>query len=311
MSGADIRVQNAQLHVTYSSTSTEPSSIRPRLLFCFDFTQGSELISAPRRSDSFPPSSSHVSSANILVVSDFTVELRMLGASNNDQYYVGPLFSKQPVASLYNNARTNIIFGLDLNHFDLREIEKLRESKDLQFVANFSFSSEIQHLPQTKQPSSFQLRFKIPKSDWVETLLPALGLKTVSLIEIPKLAGSEVEELISHVDDAWKQYSMGEYHRVLTDCRKALESLGSIAKSKGYKKTTAQQDEKKTLPDWDKLLGNEELGDVVGTINKKTMAFIAPAAHSGRTINREDADFALMVTHAMVNLITRKLAETS
>jgi len=181
----------------------------------------------------------------------------------------------------------------------------------LQFTAKFAFTAEIQGNPQTRTQSNFSLGFKIPKSDWVETLLPVLGLKTVSLIEIPKLSDPEFQEIISHVDDAWKQYSMGEYHRVLTDCRKALESLASVVKDKGYKKSKEQEGKKRTFPDWGKLLGNEDLGDTVGIINKKARAFIVPAAHAGRTINREDADFALMITHAIVNLITRKLAETS
>jgi hypothetical protein len=244
-----------------------------------------------------------------MILSDFAVELRLQTSSKN--YYVGQLVSRIVLVPLQAQARTNLTFGLDLDHYELREIEKLRESKDLQFIANFTFSSEVQGNPQTRGPSNFQLGFKIPKSDWVDNLLPVLGLKTVSLIEIPKLAGPEFEEVIGHVDDAWKQHSMGEYNRVFTDCRKALESLASVVKSKGYKKTVEQKEVKKIIPDWGKLFEDDEVGGIVGIINRKTRAFIAPGSHAGRTASKEDADFALMVTHAMVNLITRKLAKTS
>jgi hypothetical protein len=305
---ADVWVQNALLHANYCSTTTEECSVRPRLLFSFDFTQGSTPQPIAGRHSPIPGQIPTPVSAT-LILCDFAVELR-LGTSNKE-YYVGQLVAKQVFVSMQANVRTNLKFGLDLDQYELKEIERLRESKDLQLTANFTFTTELQGNPQTKAQSNFQLGFKIPKSDWVETLLPVLGLKTVSLIEIPTLTGSEFEEVISHIDDAWKQYSMGEFHRVLTDCRKALESLVSVVKSKGYETTLEQQGKKENLPDWDKLLGNNDLGDIVGTISKKTRGFIAPGSHTGKTINREDADFALMVTHALVNLITRKLAETS
>ena len=99
---------------------------------------------------------------------------------------------------------------------------------------------------------------------------------------------------------------MGEYHRVLTDCRKAIESLSDNIKSKGFQKEVTEEDKKKSVPDWNKFLNNEELGDAVATINKKISRLTSTGAHPGRTICREDADFALMTTHAMVNLVVRK-----
>ena len=47
----------------------------------------------------------------------------------------------------------------------------------------------------------------------------------------------------------------------------------------------------------------------VGTINKKTKGLLSIAAHTGRTINKEDADFALMITHAIVNLVAHQFFE--
>lgn len=140
----------------------------------------------------------------------------------------------------------------------------------------------------------------------MENYLPYLGIKTVSLIEIPQLIDSEFSEAINHINDAWKQYSMGEYHRVLSDCRKALESLSAKVKSEGYE-TSDEKD--KVLPDWSKFLGDSELGDIVGTINKKLFRFASPGSHTGRSINKEDADFILMSTHAMANLIINKFSE--
>jgi hypothetical protein len=299
---ADVWIQNALLHVNYCSTNTDSFSVGPRLMFAFDFTQST----APQ--GGHPPRQPITPASATLILGGFIVELKLI---SNGEYHIGQLVANEPLISLPAGVRMGFNLNLDLNNHHLREIEKLREAKDLQFLVNFAFTSEVQGNPQTRAIYRFQLRFKIPKSDWVEKLLPYLGLKSVSLIEIPKLAGSEFAEIIGHVDNAWKQYSMGEYHRVLTDCRKALESLTTTVKKKGFKKTTKTEERRRVLPDWGKLLGNDELGSVVGIINRKIRAFITPAAHAGRTINREDADFALMVTHALINLVTRKLVEMS
>ncbi len=104
-----------------------------------------------------------------------------------------------------------------------------------------------------------------------------------------------------------KQFSMGEYHRVFTDCRKSKESLSTKIMSQGFEKDDVTQEGKKTkVPDWDKLFENEELGDAITVISKKLSRITSTGAHPGRIICKEDADFALMTTHAMVNLVVRK-----
>jgi len=102
---------------------------------------------------------------------------------------------------------------------------------------------------------------------------------------------------------------MGEYDKVLTECRKALEALNKKVKAQGFtKEIKEEQGSKKELPDWDKLFGSSKLGDIIGTINKKLWGFVAPGAHAGKAINREDADFALMITHAITNIVIHKLS---
>lgn len=283
-------LQHSTLRVTYRSSDAEFFSICPRLLLSFDVTHNISPGVSPYA----------------LAISNFMGELRLF-KEGSVREYVGQLVAKQPFVLLFAGSTTVVTFGLDLSHYELGQIEKLRESKDLELVTNFTYVAEIHQQPQTRTSSGFQLMFRIPKSDWVEKLLPKLGFKSVSLLEIPKLVDSEFAEIINHVEGAWKQYSMGEYHRVLSDCRKALEALGTKVKSKGFEKTIEEEGRKKTLPDWSKLLGNDDLGDIMGTISQKTIGFITPGSHAGKTINKEDADFALMVTHAIVNLTTRKL----
>jgi hypothetical protein len=85
-----------------------------------------------------------------------------------------------------------------------------------------------------------------------------------------------------------------------------LEALGAKVRTKGFEKTIEQKGKERKLPDWGKLLGNNDLGDIIGTMIQKTIGFIVPGSHAGKTINKEDADFALMITHAIINLAIRK-----
>ena len=63
----------------------------------------------------------------------------------------------------------------------------------------------------------------------------------------------------------------------------------------------------KKLPDWDKLLGDKDSGSMLETMFQKMRGFVAPGSHAGRSSNRDEAEFALMVTHTIVNLGLRKL----
>ena len=54
--------------------------------------------------------------------------------------------------------------------------------------------------------------------------------------------------------------------------------------------------QKRTLPDWERLLGSENIGKAVSKMTQSTFGFVAPGSHAGKAINRENAEFALLVT---------------
>ena len=60
-------------------------------------------------------------------------------------------------------------------------------------------------------------------------------------------------------------------------------------------------------PDWNSLLGSQSVGKMFKQIEQQIWRFSSIGAHSGKAINREDADYAVMITHAMVNLVISKL----
>jgi hypothetical protein len=226
--------------------------------------------------------------------------------------YTSFLVPDSQLPIMWPNNRIIIRFYTELDHYRLSQIEKIREGGDLQIFMELSFiirtikTSSSEYL--AGQSSSVFIGGRIPKSDWVERILPRLKFKDVSLIEIPKIGNPEFNEVVDKINDAWKQYSMGEYDKVLTECRKAMEALGNIVKNKGLEKEVPdEKGEKKTVPDWEKAVGDEKIGEIIAAFVKKLFGFLSPGSHYGKSINREDAELAILTTHALANYVARKL----
>ncbi len=140
---------------------------------------------------------------------------------------------------------------------------------------------------------------------WVEKILPSFEFKSISLLEIPKI-DPNFTEIINHIEEAHRQNSMSKPKNVLIECRKALETLTLEVKKRGFKKKI----DNKPVPDWSELFKDKNTGDIIGTINQKLNAFLVPGAHAGSAISREEADFALLVTHGIVMMVSEKLIES-
>lgn len=272
-----------QVNLRYDSVSYI-GSLSPVLRFILMMTGTPRAEQKPARSEE-------------LMVSEINGQLLL---SNGIR--IGTLSCEKPYIILYSNNEHTLELYLELDHYKLHQIEEFRKGSDLSLQMNIIFVMEKPGQPQNKEMGSFNnLRFDIPKSEWVEKILPNIGFKDVSLIELPKI-NPQWQKIIEHINEAWHQHSMGKYDKVLTECRKTLEALGNEVKNKGFTK-----DEEKSIPDWEKFFNSENVGDTVGAINRKFYGFLAPGAHTGKAINKEDADFALLVTHGIVTLVTENL----
>jgi hypothetical protein len=300
MSSADAWLgENILLHLSLVSVTVDQPSVRPRLIFAFELAnsakKGTRSYDSDRQTD--------------IVFGMMVSEVRQL--TSKGESYIGNLIPKNILESQTINSRGGFQLCLDSNVYEIGEIEKLREAKDLQLTITLWLVAEAKG-DEKRTNNCFQIRYRIPKSDWVENFLPALGVKNVSLIEIPQLTAPEFQETISLLNDAWKQYSLGEYSRVLSDCRKAMEITSQKVKEQGFVETVVNKEsgEKNIYPDWNKFTENEELGDAMAAINRKLFRLSSTGAHGMRNIAKEDANFVLMTTHAMVNLVVQKANKT-
>jgi len=144
---------------------------------------------------------------------------------------------------------------------------------------------------------------RIPRSDWIDRLLPALGYRKTVLIELPLAGRPEVPEdlrdAILHLDEARTLRNHESYRKAVHTCRQAIDAL--LGEGKG--KVT-----------W----GQTHLAPVIGP-EKATMVddslralrpLLTDASHGNNTveIDRDAADYVIESLALALNYIARKLA---
>ena len=276
----------SQADITVDLTINEPTtprSITPMLSFIFTFINRSEVR---------------------IRLSGFNFKFNIL--SKEGGIYHSTFFSFElSQLELPRNQRLSMPGYVVLDYYMIKKIEELRANGDVNFLIYGNFVEthlKAQTLAST-QLASQQTKVRISKSDWIEKVLPAFDYKEVILVEIPKLNAKEYENVIQHLNSAWKQKHMGQYDKVLTDCRLSVEALRDIVKSKGY---TNEELERKDKLDWNTYFNSPSFGDIFSKIDQQIYRLTSTAAHPGKSINLEDADYALLITHAIVNMALKK-----
>ena len=155
-----IELADASLNIAFLSLNRRRGAIRTGLNFAFEFyfdTLSSTLHTS-------------VTSQKTLTLSNFEVKLYSTG-NNNRELYLGTLVPGKPTISLQANIKNNIVFKLNLTFSELRQLEELKESTDIQFLTIFTFLSDMETQARSKTMHKTQLGFKVSKSDWAEAFL--------------------------------------------------------------------------------------------------------------------------------------------
>ncbi len=287
----EISVRDSKLTFECRDISVDTLSLVPRLRLCLDV----RLLS---RGPGQPGYSITVD------IERGELKITTKEGSHPLYLYVGYFIPEKRTHTLSSGDSVTICMYADLDHYRLARIEKIREGGDIKgyvvLYVTIKMETEVRF-----EHSWVQIR--IPKSDWVEEFLPQLKYKEVFLVEMPKLERPELSDAITKINEAWRMYSMGEYDKVLVECRKALESLETTIKNMGFQVKSEEEGKEKTVPDWGGALGHKEMGELIKVIVQKLFGFLAPAAHAGKSINREDAELAIMFTYALINFFAKKL----
>jgi hypothetical protein len=127
---------------------------------------------------------SHAGQTNYTLVLEILKMDLSVRSKKGQILHAGVLVPEQSVIVLPPGASSFLLSYLALDHFILHQLEKIREGGDLTLFLQVSLAGEQQNQPQTRQivgAGSVQFEFRIPKSDWVERILPGLGYKEVAL----------------------------------------------------------------------------------------------------------------------------------
>lgn len=289
-----INSQNFKLELRVEDINTNSISFSPQISFNVIINYNQQLL----------PDEMHL----------FGVYAKVNLAGNNGIVYVGRAYSDRQLIRFFPDSNINIMFNLELNYYELEQIEKLRNGGEINFQLELKGAvmyNNQNNLSFTEIPPSTQLKYRVPKSDWTEKILKGLKYKKVWMLEVPELESpEEFKEAVSHLDSAWRQFSMGEYKNTLVDCRKALEVVGSGVKKAGFEKIEQNKNgEEHHVPDWRKFLDDKSTGKKFEKIFRDTWQFLPSGAHTGKNIDRGDANLALMTTHAIVYYAIRRFLE--
>jgi hypothetical protein len=221
--------------------------------------------------------------------------------------------------NLYANSHspeTQFRLAIPLDLFTVDRIEQARDG-DLRAALNFQAVFAI-HLPNAPGVERFEaariepMVFTIPKSHWVEKVLPQLGYGRIDLIEVRipgGSAGSVLSKAVHEIRQARAYLVNGDWDKAVTHCRNTLETILDsrpiqVAPASPFRlkvDTFIEQHLSAKLPGKQSKLLAEEM--------KLLWEICSAAAHpSAQTFSRADANFIIQNTTDILVYVSGLLA---
>lgn len=245
--------------------------------------------------------------------------IRAVGQLRSPEHRVVARF-QEDIAHVASDPRfvntTQVAFEIPLDLVTLTRIEKERAGGDLRVQLTFQLLLAV-HNPTAGFQGFYSgrvdgLTFVIPRSQWVDTLLPGLGYGGLELLEVRYGNGILAQELpksVQEIQEAKKCLAEGHWEKSVGHCRKAIEvildsrpsSLPPTAKFRD-KVSAFMGDHLKALEDTQaKLLARQM--ELIWEVTSQ-------AAHpsSAGPFKRADAEFIVRSTMAVVEYFSRLLS---
>ena len=137
-----------------------------------------------------------------------------------------------------------VVLNIPLTVYQLQQIESQRTG-DISLKFDFTFEFAKHYPIPRKQQSSpierfetnfFSMTVNVPRSTWIDKVLPGLGYGKIHLVEVPtpeKAIGDTIVRVMEDFQRAQEQMLQGNYNNVLGYCRDALERLSNARKYGG------------------------------------------------------------------------------
>jgi len=212
-------------------------------------------------------------------------------------------------------AKGQVLLTIPLDAYQLREIEAHRVGDiALQFEFTFEFAkhypvarNELRSPIEKFETNFFTMTVTIPRSDWVDKVLPRLSYGKIYLVEVPtpeKALDGAIVKIVEEFQHAQQHMLHGDYNKVLGCCRNALERLSNARKYEGDKENPSFADRidylLTVLPGTPTGARRAHLARLLKDLYGLTSM---PEHPSPPRFTREDAEMALLNTLAVLSYI--------
>jgi hypothetical protein len=242
--------------------------------------------------------------------------IRTMGQFHSPEQRVVARFQDDILLDAYDDKfprTTQVTFEIPLELTTIARIENDRAGADLRVQLTFKLLFALHTangLPSFHSGRVDGLNFAIPRSQWVDHLLPGLGYRGLEILEIRYGSGLIALALptsVKEIQEAKKCLSEGYFDKSAVHCRKAIETILDSRPSPLDPTAKFRQRVDAFITD------NVKVDDQEAKLLAGQMQLIwevtSPAAHSGpvHVFKRADADFILRATMALIEYFSRLL----
>lgn len=186
----------------------------------------------------------------------------------------------------------------------IHSIENTRQG-DVRFIVEMNglFSYSGGSFPEGGYTNEVAHPFQVvlPKSEWVEKILPKLGYETFKLLEIPFTHSSlneAYDDILDEFNQAEEYYNKNDYNKCVAHCRHTLDALRRNLKK--IKETGNSE----TGFQWLKIT-DEATFNWIDELDKANSLVTGKTHHSGlkRKFERFEAESIYLVTLGLLNYV--------
>lgn len=198
---------------------------------------------------------------------------------------------------------------------DLKTVNHIEHSRNgnlqaaLKLKALFAVHSPDDKVIEALRYTSLsEMRFTIPKSEWVEKLLPGLGYKGLELLEIHmtnRAIAQQLPQAVEEIKQAQQHFLETDWERAVHRCRNAIELIVN-ARPLSVPATSRFSDKINAFIN-DHLSANAEQARFIGKQMNVLWEVCSPAAHPLPAITKPDAEYILRTTAGLIGYCGRLL----
>ncbi len=191
---------------------------------------------------------------------------------------------------------------------DLKTIDRIEQSRNGNLQAALRIKPLLAVFPpgdkmiETLRYAAVQeMRFTVPKSEWVEKILPGLGYKGLELLEFPTGEGAVAKEFLSAVEEfkqARQHLLNTEWERAVHRCRNVIELIVGARPSSVA--VTSRFSDKINAFISDHLTANADQAKFIAKQMNLLWEVCSSAAHPLPSVSRPDAEFIVRTTMSLI-----------